>query len=145
VCLCSLSQCIANDPLDPCCNALLAWEEECCLPRTIVANITARVRPREEEIEATCSKAPCVSSQLKDFADIALTVGNTGACSSVALTQSESTAQRMLQFYSDCKYLHFGEVDNKGLPCVDDADCLTGRYVFVCNVCMFLCCVLSAC
>jgi hypothetical protein len=93
----------------------------------VTVNITARAEPRDEFIEMTCNKAVCVSSQVKQFADVSLTVGNTGACSSEALTQSASTTQRMLRFYSECKYRHFGEFDNHGLSCVDDADCLTGR------------------
>jgi len=112
--------------LDPCCNEDLAWESSCCLPRTTTVNLTALTHPREDVIEALCLKPQCTAQKVRDFSALALAVDTTQACSSVALQQAESTTERSLSFYTDCKSRHFGPVDSQGLRCVNDEDCITG-------------------
>mmetsp|Transcript_13956 Transcript_13956/g.42009 ORF Transcript_13956/g.42009 Transcript_13956/m.42009 type:complete len:1642 (-) Transcript_13956:93-5018(-) len=111
---------------DPCCNQEVAWKDTCCQTRDIVTNLTALTKPRDELISDTCVLPDCTALKVQDLATLSVAVENTQACSSAALEQAESTTERSLRFYGECKARFLGSVDSHGLSCAQDVDCHTG-------------------
>jgi hypothetical protein len=115
---------------DPCCNTLVGWDGDCCLPRT-VETVEQEYEVSTDTIMEICNQPTCATSYSIDFVEEIIKLKSKASGCSNPFVRPVPTSDALR--YSYCRDRYFGTNQTVGIACGNDNDCGKSPSLFIEN------------